>query len=551
MAVPAFSWWRGLALVVAAAACVIGLVYSGIAWRVDASLYDAMLGANQTEADDRILVVAIDEGSIAALGRWPWSRGVHAQLIDRLSKGQPRAIALDVMFAERDAAEPAGDDALAGAIARNGRVVLPVMVEPAEPGGIPVEVLPLPAMVQASAGLGHAAVDVDPDGVTRSAYLQAGLGEPHWPALGLALLRAGRSQAAGVLPGARAPTLAQATPYQWRQDHRVLVPYPDAATIQQASYVDVLRGRIDPGMLRGKWILVGATAHGLGERVLTPGHAGEVRIPGVLYQASLASMLLRGDAITPASAKAIAAGSIALALLPLLALWRWPRLSSWLVGAGGALLALAASALLLAQARVWWPPTATLIALLLALSLLAAYRYRRSHRLAHSDALTRLANRRMFDLILERESLASRRSGKPTSLLLVDVDNFKHYNDRCGHRAGDAMLQAVAARLAARVGRPRDLCARYGGDEFAAILPETDAASAGKLAAQLVRDVAALAMPHPQNDGAAVVTVSIGVAACNPEGETTASLLERADAALYKAKEAGRNRHVVAPALAD
>ena len=183
--------------------------------------------------------------------------------------------------------------------------------------------------------------------------------------------------------------------------------------------------------------------------------------------------------------------------------------------------------------------------------MLAAYRYRRSHRLAHSDSLTRLANRRMFDLILERESLASRRSGKPTSLLLVDVDNFKHYNDRCGHRAGDAMLQAVAARLAARVGRPRDLCARYGGDEFAAILPETDAASAGKLAAQLVPDVAALAMPHPQSDGAAVVTVSIGVAACNPEGETTASLLERADAALYKAKEAGRNRHVVAPALAD
>ena len=109
MAVPAFSWWRGLALVVAAATCVMGLVYSGIAWRVDASLYDAMLGANETEADDRVLVVAIDEGSIAALGRWPWSRGVHAQLIDRLSKGQPRAIALDVMFAERDATEPAGE----------------------------------------------------------------------------------------------------------------------------------------------------------------------------------------------------------------------------------------------------------------------------------------------------------------------------------------------------------------------------------------------------------------------------------------------------------
>lgn len=551
MGIQAFSWRRGLGLALATSLSVLALVYSGIGWRVDAAIYDTMLATNSTPADDDILVVAIDEQSIAALGRWPWSRGVHAQLLERLTPMHPRAIALDIMFAEPDRADPESDLALARAIAGNGRVVLPVMVEPATPGGVPVEVLPLPGLIDAASGLGHAAIDVDPDGVTRSAYLKAGLGEPHWPALGLALLDAGDAKATTAVPGSRMPESLPTTPYQWQQDHRVLLPFAGAASFQQVSYVDVLHGRIAPALLHGKWVLVGATAHGLGERVLTPGHVGEVRIPGVLYQANVANMLLRKLAILPLPRHLIAAISIALALMPLLALWRWPQLSSWLAGAAGAVLALATSGLLLTQAQLWWPPTAALVAQLLVLLLLASHRYRRSHRLAHSDALTRLANRRLFDLILDREIKAARRNSKPLSLLLIDVDNFKQYNDRCGHRAGDVLLRQVAAKLAQRASRPRDLAARYGGDELAAILPETDAASAGRVAAAIVEDVAKLAMPHPQNAGIEIATVSIGVAACDARGETASSLLERADAALYKAKLSGRNRHFVAPALAD
>lgn len=132
-------------------------------------------------------------------------------------------------------------------------------------------------------------------------------------------------------------------------------------------------------------------------------------------------------------------------------------------------------------------------------------------------------------------------------MLLIDVDHFKLYNDGCGHQAGDELLRAVADAVARHVNRPRDLSARYGGDELAAILPETDAANAQRIAQAIVRDVAALAIPHPGNGDNATATVSIGVAACDPHRETEASLLERTDIALYQAKKHGRNRSYAAP----
>jgi diguanylate cyclase (GGDEF)-like protein len=209
-----------------------------------------------------------------------------------------------------------------------------------------------------------------------------------------------------------------------------------------------------------------------------------------------------------------------------------------------------ASALLLNFGGYWFPPMAALAGLLLAFVLLAFQQLRSSHRLAHSDALTRLANRRLFDIVLARELAASRRTGRPLSLLLIDVDHFKHYNDRYGHQAGDEMLCQVAQAVARHIGRPRDLAARYGGDELAAILPETSARNAHALADAIVHDVASMAIPHAESRVAGYVTVSVGVAAGDPKrpADDTA-LLNRADAALYRAKELGRNRSYCAPAV--
>jgi diguanylate cyclase (GGDEF)-like protein len=166
-------------------------------------------------------------------------------------------------------------------------------------------------------------------------------------------------------------------------------------------------------------------------------------------------------------------------------------------------------------------------------------------QLAHTDTLTGLANRRRFDEVLAHELRRAELGNSALALVLLDVDLFKKYNDRYGHPAGDACLQGVARVLATQTNRTRDLPARYGGEEFALILPDTDAAGALAVAQRIRAGIEAMGMAHEASPFG-IVTASLGVAALLPERApdvaSAAALVERADCALYRAKEAGRNR---------
>ncbi len=163
--------------------------------------------------------------------------------------------------------------------------------------------------------------------------------------------------------------------------------------------------------------------------------------------------------------------------------------------------------------------------------------------LAFSDGLTGVANRRHFDTRFASEWRRSLRSRTPLTLMLVDVDFFKRYNDVYGHQAGDDCLRIVAGCIAASLRRPGDLLARYGGEEFACLLPETGTAGAGMLAQALEAAVRGLALPHPGSGATGVVTVSVGVAVKGPEAAGKAEhLLALADTKLYEAKAGGRAR---------
>ena len=164
-------------------------------------------------------------------------------------------------------------------------------------------------------------------------------------------------------------------------------------------------------------------------------------------------------------------------------------------------------------------------------------------RAAYLDPLTKIANRRHFDSFLEKEWQRSVRNGGVLSLVVLDVDHFKLYNDSLGHPAGDTCLQQVAQAIDAHACRPGDLAARYGGEEFVMLFSETEADSAMLLAETIRATIEALHLPHPRSTTSAWITVSIGVATIRPHQlDNREALFVAADRALYVAKEAGRNQ---------
>jgi diguanylate cyclase (GGDEF)-like protein len=162
-------------------------------------------------------------------------------------------------------------------------------------------------------------------------------------------------------------------------------------------------------------------------------------------------------------------------------------------------------------------------------------------KISLTDALTGLANRRHFDLYLEQEWSRALRQGQPISLVMLDIDFFKAFNDAYGHPRGDQCLKQVARVLEQVMRRPTDLAARYGGEEFALVLPDTQDAVAVAEACRVA--IQELGIVHEFSDVAPVITISAGVCSLVPTRNTSAaSLIQQADDALYKAKDAGRNQ---------
>lgn len=165
--------------------------------------------------------------------------------------------------------------------------------------------------------------------------------------------------------------------------------------------------------------------------------------------------------------------------------------------------------------------------------------------LSYKDGLTNVANRRMLDQVVEREWASAYRNQQPLSLIFADIDFFKEYNDHYGHIAGDDCLRRIAGALNAAAARPRDLLARFGGEEFVLLLPETDADAAMAVAERCLGAVLDEMIPHQHSRIGEYLTVSLGVGTIVPqEQDSAAEFFEKVDGLLYQAKQQGRNRVV-------
>jgi PAS domain S-box-containing protein len=345
--------------------CLTTLLYlSNVFWRTDLEIFDAALPTAPAPLD--VVIVAIDEASIAALGRWPWPRAVHASLLDRLREDGARAVALDILFTEPDSNSPEGDVALARAMERGPPTVLPLLADLRGSSQIPRERLPIPILAHAAAGLGHVDLEVDPDGIVRSLFLREGPGAATRDYLAAALLEHTPGAGPIQLRGERHPDVTGSST-AWVRDYRALIPFlGPPGHFAQLSYVDVLRGDVSPSAVRGKWVLVGATATGLGDGVATPRSGQSRPMPGVEVNAHVLQALKSGTMISRASIPI----TLLLGLIPValagVGLQRLSPRRSLLLTTLLVIATLGLSVLLLRAAGWWWPPTASLAVLLAA-----------------------------------------------------------------------------------------------------------------------------------------------------------------------------------------
>ncbi|WP_350283127.1 EAL domain-containing protein [Nitrosomonas sp.] len=282
---------------------IVGLLsVSGWLQRFDWLVYDEIISRQSFQPDSDIVIVAIDEESLRAIGKWPWSRELYAELIDRLSQVGSNVVALDLLLSEPDSDHPEADKRLKTAIFTHRNVVLPVAPAQNASGDKFFLIQPL-ASLQRRAILGHVDIELDRDGVARRTFLYAGIDIPAFPALGLVLADKGslsnRMHPLSQMPGADKTVVN--TGNSWVRSREIMVPFAGPpGTYPRISYARLLNDDELLDDLRGKIIIVGMTATGLRQGFLTPVSLTRNNyMSGVEWHASVADMLRNGRSIYP------------------------------------------------------------------------------------------------------------------------------------------------------------------------------------------------------------------------------------------------------------
>ncbi len=497
-----------------------------------------------------IVYIDMDEQSIDAIGRWPWPRHYHAVLTHALKQWKARAIVFDVVFSE--ASTEFDDGALEEALRESGNVYLPVVQE--QRGSENFWLHSLPKFETRAYGTGHINMSPDQDGLLRriKPFLSsAGETYPHL-ALRVAYDDLNEVEKLNALKNSREDLLIN-----WAGKW--------ATTFTHYSYVDVIKSfeavehgeepLISPEKFKGKICVIGLTAFGLADikpNPIAPTYPG-VGVHGNVINSVLTNQFVR---IAPFRTNALC-----LILIGLLASSLFVILRNANAFIGGLLISI--SWVFISFFFFWkksiWLYVANPIALILSLSafsivfvLIVRERERANlFKLATRDGLTGLFVIRYFRILLNQAADLTRKGKRPLCVILGDIDHFKKVNDTYGHACGDFVLKEVAriVQECVRLKRPpdeRDAVGRYGGEEFIVLLNKCRLHNAAFSVAERIRK--RIEEHQFMWEGKRVpVTVSLGVAMYHVDDTVPDPTVRRADAALYRAKEEGRNRTCVEP----
>ncbi|WP_293778055.1 CHASE2 domain-containing protein [uncultured Oxalicibacterium sp.] len=405
---PLKTEWRIFFLLMLISAGLLG--YANGLGQPDRFIYDMLIKGMERPADERVVVIAIDNASIAQLGRWPWNRRIHADLLDILSQSRAKAIGMDIIFSEPDS-QTGNDARLADAIRRNGRVILPIFADHTRNGAQATP--PLPQLATAAHGVGHTHFIFDADGVVRSILMQETFGQIAWPQFSRAIYLTGLGMPANT---ALPRDVRERIPFAGPPGHMVKV-----------SYIDVLQGRVPPSFFDDRYVLIGATASGVATMFPTPVTTTQQVMPGVEINANVLAGLLEERGIFEATRWLTALCTIAITCLALFACLYLSPFSALSVTVGLELL-LCVGTYALMTMEIWIPPAAAIF-MVAAVYPLWSWRRLEATLLYLNDEMARL-NRETHIVLRPEPALLTKQDAdfldRQIAAIQIGADRYRH-----------------------------------------------------------------------------------------------------------------------------
>ncbi len=500
-------------------------------------------------ASRQIVYVEVAEDSLQVIKERPWPRHYHGVMLEILKKWGAHSILFDYLF-EGESSQ-FDDGVMEESLKKNKGVYFPVFVETV--GSQKILLRSIPQFEKYATGIGHINVNPDDDGILRRFKPFIEVDGVPYPHLALKL--------AYDLLGKPIKKIGD-VPYKTDENGFLLISWPGKWTeaFQHVSYIDVLKSfeslqsgktpLISPSIFKDKVCLVGHTAAGGTDIKATP---LDKAYPGLGVLASVINGALLNEFITPATSKQNVVAMLILSLVSIGFLLPFRNLVSLLFITLLILGWLGFVYFMFVVHGFWFKvfQPAQLILLLFLFSAffskIASDRERiQFYKLSTTDGLTGVAVRRFFDVMSEKAFKTAQRFNLPLSIVLIDIDHFKKVNDTYGHQAGDEVLRRISELLRTgirfHVGQTDgDMVARYGGEEFVLLLPNTDVKTAAFNVADRIRKAVA-AVPIEFGGHVIPITISLGVASLHDFDETPDDIVKRADEALYRSKENGRNQ---------